>query len=332
MSTVAARQKAKPRSLFGSSLAGPLITLLLTFVLFSLFVPHFCTMRSLSGIVSAATLTGMITVGITMLMIAGEFDLSVGPMMAMGGFLYGLHSVEGGSPAWALFLALLVPALMGALNGIIVARTRIPSFIATLATRFIFSGVVWIYSGGQMFQTIEKAPVYDVFNGRLDFVAEAVKGANFRTSTLWLIGMVLLFQYVLSRTGFGNHVFAVGGNPGAAAARGVNVKQVKVICFVISAVLSGFTGVLLFSQYKTVRIATGTGEELNAIAAAVVGGTLLDGGAGTIIGALLGVLIISMLRTGVVLLDLIPADNFEAIVGATIVAAAIINNWIRRRA
>ncbi|MDY6876179.1 MAG: ABC transporter permease [Chloroflexota bacterium] len=332
MSTVAAGRKTKPRSLFGPSLTGPLITLLLTFVLFSLFVPHFCTMRSLSGIVSAATLTGMITVGITMLMIAGEFDLSVGPMMAMGGFLYGLHSVEGGSPAWALFLALLVPALMGALNGIIVARTRIPSFIATLATRFIFSGVVWIYSGGQMFQTIEKAPIYDVFNGRLDFVAEAVKGANFRTSTLWLIGMVLLFQYVLSRTGFGNHVFAVGGNPGAAAARGVNVKQVKVICFVISAVLSGFTGVLLFSQYKTVRIATGTGEELNAIAAAVVGGTLLDGGAGTIIGALLGVLIISMLRTGVVLLDLIPADNFEAIVGATIVAAAIINNWIRRRA
>ena len=98
--------------------------------------------------------------------------------------------------------------------------------------------------------------------------------------------------------------------------------------------MSGLAGILLFSQYKTARIATGAGEELNAIAAAVVGGTLLTGGSGSIVGALLGVLMISMLRTGVVLLNLpfIPADNFVAVVGVTIVVAAIFNNWIRRRA
>jgi simple sugar transport system permease protein len=96
-------------------------------------------------------------------------------------------------------------------------------------------------------------------------------------------------------------------------------------------VLAGFAGVLLFSQFRTVRIATGAGEELKAIASAVVGGTLLTGGRGSIVGALLGVLIISMLRTGVVLTNLIPADNFEAIVGVTIVGAAIFNNWIRQQ-
>lgn len=330
MSTVAAQRPAL-RSVIASPIAGPLITLIVVFILFSLFVPHFLTVRSLSGIVSAATLTGTITVGITLLMIVGEFDLSVGPMMAMGAFLYGLNTVEGGNPLWALFLALLVPALMGALNGLIVVRTGIPSFITTLSTMFIYRGMLWIYSGGQMFQTIEKVPVYDVFNGRLNFIADAVKGANFRTAVLWLIGLVLLFQYLLARTRFGNHVLSTGGNVGAAASQGVNVKRVKVICFVLAGVLAGFSGVLLFSQFKTVRIATGAGEELKAIAAAVVGGTLLTGGSGSITGALLGALIISMLRTGVVLTNLIPADNFEAIVGVTIVGAAVFNNWIRKQ-
>jgi simple sugar transport system permease protein len=314
-----------------SPIAGPLITLIAVFVLFSLFVPNFLTIRSISGIVNAATLTGVVTIGITLLMIAGEFDLSVGPMMAMGAFLYARNTVEGGNPFLAVLLALLIPGLMGAFNGFVVIRTGIPSFITTLSTMFMFRGVVWIFSGGQMFQTIEKVLIYDIFNGRMGFLADAVKGANFRTAALWWIGLVLLFQFLLVRTRFGNHVFATGGGLGAAAAQGVNVKRIKVICFILSGVLAGFAGVLLFSQFKTVRIATGAGVELQAIAAAVVGGTLLTGGSGSILGALLGVLIISMLRTGVVLTNLIPADNFEAIVGVTIIGAAIFNNWIREQ-
>jgi simple sugar transport system permease protein len=328
---VIVRRKANYRLILESPIAGPLITLIVVFILLSLFVPHFLTMRSLAGIVNAATLTGMITIGITLLMIAGEFDLSVGALMAVGAFLYGDHTIGGGNPLWALFLALLVPALLGTLNGVIRIRTGIPSFIVTLSTMFIYRGVLWIYSTGRMLQTIEHVPIYDVFNGRLHFIAEAIQGANFRTSLLWLIGAVLLFQYILVRTRFGNHVFASGGNLGAAAAQGVNVSRTKLICFIISGALAGFSGVLLFSQFKTARIATGAGEELKAIASAVVGGTLLTGGSGSIIGALLGVLIISTLRTGVVLTNLIPADNFEAIVGATIVGAAIFNNWIRSR-
>jgi simple sugar transport system permease protein len=198
--------------------------------------------------------------------------------------------------------------------------------------RFTWHGMDWLFGGGQMFQTIEHALVYDIFNGRMDFLANAVKGANFRTAALWWFGLVLLFQYLLTRTKLGNHVFATGGNVGAAEAQGVNVRRTKLICFILSGALAGFAGLLLFSQFKTVRIATGSGEELKAIASAVVGGTLLTGGAGSIVGALLGGLIISMLRTGVVLTNLIPADNFEAIVGATIVAAAIFNNWIRKKA
>ena len=331
MSAIAIRRAVRGRWLLESPIAGPLITLVTVFVLFSLLVPQFLTLRSISGIVNAATLSGVVTIGVTLLMIAGEFDLSVGSLMAIGAFLYGLHTSNGINPLQALFLALLIPALLGALNGLILIRTGIPSFIVTLGTQFIYRGALWVYSTGQMIQTVEHIPLYDVLNGRLDFLADIVKEANFRTATLWLIGLVLLFQYLLTRTRFGNHVFATGGSGSAAAAQGVNTKQVKLICFILSGLLAGLAGILLFSQYKTARIATGAGEELKAIASAVVGGTPLSGGSGSIIGALLGVLIISTLRTGVVLANLVPADNFEAIVGATIVGAAIFNNWIRSR-
>jgi simple sugar transport system permease protein len=332
VTTIAERLRPARRFAVESPIAGPLITLVVVFVLFSIFVPNFLTVRSISGIINAAVLTGTITVGVTMLMIAGEFDLSVAPMMAMGGYLYARGTAEGDSVALAILLALLVPGVMGLLNGLVVTRTRIPSFITTLSTLFIYRGIVWLFSGGQMFQTVEKYLIYDIFNGRLAFLNDLWQGANFRSATLWLIGLVLLFQYVLVRTQFGNHVFAVGGNPGAAGAQGVNVRRVKVICFVLSGLMAGFAGILLFSQYTTVRIATGAGEELKAIAAAVVGGTALTGGSGSIVGALLGVMIISMLRTGVVLTDLIPADNFEAIVGVTIVGAAVFNSWVRSKA
>jgi simple sugar transport system permease protein len=321
------------RRRFGvSPIAGPLLTFVVAFVLFSLFVPNFFTMRTISGIVNASVLTGIVTIGVTMLMIAGEFDLSVGALMAMGGFVYGLVTVSGAPPVLALVLALLVPALLGMLNGLIFIWTGIPSFIVTLATGSIFRGLVWILSGGNMLQTIEDLPIYDILNGRMDVINDLITGANFRTSALWLLILVCLFQYILVRTRFGNHTFSVGGNPVAAQAQGVNVKLVKVLNFVITGTLAGLAGVVLFSQFKTVRVATGVGTELSAIAAAVVGGTALTGGTGSIIGALLGVLIISMLRTGVVLTDLIPADNFEAIVGVTIVGAAIFNNWLRGRA
>jgi simple sugar transport system permease protein len=332
LSALALRLQPIQRRVVESPIAGPVITAVVVFVFLSLFVPHFFTVGSLSGILNAATLTGTVAVGVTLLMIAGEFDLSVGPMMAMGGFLYAMNTMDGGFAPLGIALALLVTALMGAVNGLIVTRTRIPSFITTLSTMFIYRGIVWLISGGQMLQSIEDLPVYEIFNGRLVFLADAIKGANFRTAALWLFGLVLVFQFLLVRTRFGNHVFATGGAEGAAQATGVNVKRVKLTCFILSGVLSGFAGILLFSQFKTVKIASGAGTELQAIAAAVVGGTALSGGVGSIVGALLGILIISMLRTGVVLTNLIPADNFEAIVGVTIVGAAIFNNWIRGRA
>lgn len=308
------------------------MTLLAVFVLFALFVPNFFTLRSIAGIVNASTLTGTIAIGVTQLMIADEFDLSVGPVMAMSGFVFGFYMINGSGPWIAIPLALAVCAVMGLVNGLIVERAHMPSFIVTLGTAFIYTGVVWAYSGGQVLQITESPPAFAWLNGRLASLAEAFPGANFRSAIIWWLALVAIFQFVLVRTRFGNHIFAVGGDREAAAAQGVPVTRTKLLAFVCSSVLAGVAGILLFAQFKTVRVATGSGEELKAIAAAVVGGTLLTGGYGSIIGALFGVLLISMLRTGVVLLDIIAADNFDAIVGVTIVGAAILNNAIRNRA
>jgi simple sugar transport system permease protein len=328
--------KVVSRRFLESPIAGPIITLVVVFILLTIFVPNdtFLTMRSISGIINAATLTGMITIGVTLLMICGEFDLSVGAIMAVGAFVYGAMTMHGWNSFLAVVAALAVPALLGALNGFLLISTGIPSFIVTLGTQFVFRGALYVISTGIMLQTIDELNVYTVLNGRLDFLANAIKDANFRTSLFWLLAMVVLFQFILVRTRLGNHIFAVGGSRDAAKATGVNVQRTKLISFIISGTLAGLAGIMLFSQYKTARIATGTGEELNAIAAAVVGGTLLTGGSGSIVGALLGVLIISMLRTGIILMNVpfIPADNFVAVVGVTIVVAAIFNYWIRRQA
>ncbi len=316
-----------------SPVAGPLATLIIIGGAFAAFVPHFASIRSVSGIINAATLTGMVTIGVTLLMIAGEFDLSVGSVVAIGAYAFAYGTLTLHSPLIAVLLALTISSLLGLINGLIFVKTGIPSFIVTLGTLYIYRGVVWLISGGQLIQTTQRLGVYNIFNGRLDVLNALIPGANFRTSLLWLLGMTAFFQYVLVRTAFGNHVFAAGGNARSAMALGVNVRRVKVVAFVISSFMAGLTGILLFSQFRSVRVATGAGMELAAIAAAVVGGTLLTGGAGSIWGALIGALLISTLRTGVILMNLpfIPADNFEAVVGVTIIGAVILNNWLRNR-
>lgn len=328
--TTVARQE-KWRLLLGDSpIIPPLITQVVIWILFWIFVPNFGTVRTVSGIVGAASINAVVVIGVTLLMIAGEFDISVGAMIAMGAFIFADILVAEGSPAIAVVAALSITAAMGAINGLLTVYTRIPSFIVTLGTRSIYRGVVWVYSGGMMTQITERLPVQDFFSGRLDNVNNLFNQANFRAATLWAIGLGIIFQLILTRSRFGNHVFAAGGNAPAAIAQGVNIRLVKIICFTITGALSGFAGILTFSQFSTVLLVTGANVELRVIAAAVIGGALLTGGSGSIIGGLLGILLIALLRTGTILLGL-PSDNFEAVVGVTIVGAAFLNDWIGSR-
>ena len=327
------------------------------------------TMRTLVSILNGSVLTGIIVLAVVMLMINGEFDLSVGPILAMGGYLFGTLSIGGITllglipvgaplpPPIALLCALLGCTLLGVVNGLIVTTTRIPSFIATLGTLFIFLWLVSVYSGNQSFEAGREATegivLYRVFSGRLRDFGAAIAGpmGNLRVSVFWMIALALLMQFVLTRTRYGNRVFAVGGNLQAARAQGINVRQVKISSFALTGLFAGIAGVVLFSQFGRVQGNSGQQQELLAIAAAVVGGTLLTGGYGSVLGGLVGVLTISALRSGVVLLStplqnsfigeipvlgiylvrLTSSDNFLTIIGLTIVGAAVLNSFIRRR-
>jgi simple sugar transport system permease protein len=306
------------------------VTLVGLFIIFSLVVPNFGSMRTVSGVISAGSINALVVIGVTTLMIAGEFDLSVGSILALAGFVFAKQMMGGGSPVVAVVSALIVAAILGGINGLLTLYTGVPSFIVTLGTRSVFRAIAWVYSGGLMLQTNERLPVYDLLNGRLDLLNVVFGRANFRTATLWALGLGVLVQLVLTRSRFGNQIFATGGNPGAARAQGVNTRLVKLICFTLTGFLSGLAGILTFSQFRTIFVASGAGLELTAIASAVVGGALLTGGVGSIIGGLIGIVLINMLRSGVILLGL-PSDNFEAVVGITIIAAAILNEKIRSR-
>jgi simple sugar transport system permease protein len=356
------------RSLGNSPIFGPTVTLLVTLIIFVLFVPNFATWRTCSGIINAISISGVVAIGVTLLMIAGEFDLSVGAIIAMSGFIFGTIStgedtfivnmltkvglpVEGGNVPLAIFFALLVPALQGLFNGLLRVKTNIPSFIVTLGTRQIYRGMAWIASGGILFQTRADLVIYSTLNGRLDIVNDMLDGANFRSATLWLFLLLYLVQLLLVKTKFGNHVFATGGNVEAAHSQGINGNRIKIWCFVISGLTAGVAGMIGFSQFKTVRVAEQAGIEMTVIAAAVVGGTILAGGYGSIWSAFIGILLIASLRSGVVLLEptlsdalvnfppflqtfltgFFKSDNFPAIVGLTIIASVILNTYLKKR-
>lgn len=356
------------RSFGNSPIFGPSVTLLVILIIFILFVPNFATWRTFSGIINAVSISGIVALGVTMLMIAGEFDLSVGAMIAMSGFIFGTIStgedtlivntlikvglpVEGGNVPLAITFALIIPALQGLGNGLLLVKTKIPSFIVTLGTRQIYRGLAWIASGGILFQTRADLAIYTTLNGRLDIVNNLLDGSNFRTATLWLLFLLYIMQLLLVKTKFGNHVFATGGNVDAAHSQGINVNRIKIWCFIFSGLMAGIAGMVGFSQFKTVRVAEQAGIELTVIAAAVVGGTILAGGYGSIWSAFIGILLIASLRSGVVLLGptlsealvnfppflqtfltgFFKSDNFPAIVGLTIIASVILNTYLKKR-
>ena len=327
------------------------------------------SLRTPVSILNGSVLTGIIVLTVVMLMINGEFDLSVGAILAMGGYIFGTLSVGATTvlgfiqigtplpPLLALVVALAGCTLLGVVNGLIVTTARIPSFIATLGTLFIFLWLISLYSGNQSFEAtreeMQRASLYTIFSGRLRDFSDGIAGPlrNLRVSVVWMIALALAMQVVLTRTRFGNQIYAVGGNVQAAKAQGINVKRIKISGFALTGMFAGFAGVVLFSQFGRVQGNSGMQQELFAIAAAVVGGTLLTGGYGSVIGGLVGILTISTLRSGVVLLStpiqnsfigeipvigiylvrLTASDNFLTIVGLTIVGAAVLNSYIRRR-
>lgn len=310
-----------------------LVTLWLVFLFFAFSVPNFLTLYALSNVLTFASVSGIVVVGIAFLMISGEFDLSVGSNLAVAGYVFLLTLLAGVPPVLAMLLALGVSTLLGLVNGLIVVSSGIPSFIATLGTLLAYRGLVRaLGSGRSTAYTPETKPMlFAVLNGYITPINQLFQPAgNFRVSSLWFIGLVIVTSIVLMRMRHGNWTFAMGGNPAAALSQGVNVKRLKLINFVLSGFLAGLAGVILFAQRSAMNELIGGGLELTAVAAAVIGGVSLAGGSGTIIGAALGTLLLSMLEQGLVLMG-VANELFQGMVGAIIIISVIVNVYLKRQ-
>ncbi len=305
-----------------------LISFMLLAVFFAISAPNFLTPLSIGNILTFGSITAIVTIGVAVLMIAGEFDLSVGSNFAVASYVIAL-SLIAGWPVWvAIPLALLSSTLLGVLNGLIVTRTGIPSFIATLGTMLAYRGIVRAIGQGN-FATYkgDAIPVFSLFNGDFHLLNNLFGVQAFRTAMIWFLILSVLFSLILTRTRFGNWIFAAGGNAYASLAQGVNVNRVKVACFALAGLLTGIASLLQFSYRLSVDPLRGDGMELIAVAAAVIGGTRMTGGYGSIIGAILGAFLLQMLDQGLVLMQ-IPIQVFQASVGLIIIISVISNTYL----
>ncbi len=306
---------------------------LLIFLFFSLVADNFLTPISIANILTFGSITGIVVIGVAVLMISGEFDLSVGSTLAVASFVFALSLNAGMNPWLAFLFALGVSALLGLVNGLIVVGTGIPSFITTLGTMLAYRGIARAIGGGQ-FASYKGEPlaIFTLLNGPLDALNRLFSPpATFRLSIPWFLVLAVIGPYLLMRTRFGNWVFATGGNPRAALAQGVPIRRVKLFNFTLAGVLAGLAGVIQFSHRLSVDPLRGEGLELIAVAACVIGGVQLSGGVGTILGACIGVLLLQMLEQGLVLMQ-VPVQLFQAVAGLIVIIAVISNTYLARHA
>ena len=308
-----------------------LISCLAVFLFFSVAADNFLTSLALADILTLSSVMGIIVVGVATLMIAGEFDLSVGSSFAVASYVWAILMNAGVSPLTAMLVAVLSAVFLGAINGLVVIWSGLPSFIVTLGTMLAYRGIArWI--GGSDFAkfTGERHFLFDLLNGPMTSInALFAQGTGLRVSILWFILIAILMSWVLNRTRFGNWVYATGGNPGAALEQGVPVKRVKLSSFMLVGLFVGLAAVMQFAHRTSVDPVRGEGWELVAVSACVIGGVSLNGGAGTIIGAALGMLLLMTLDQGLVLMG-VSVQVFRAVAGGILILAAILNAYMSR--
>jgi ribose/xylose/arabinose/galactoside ABC-type transport system permease subunit len=421
--------------------AGAIIGFIAIFLIFSFATDLFLEPTSVASILTNVSSKGIMAIGVTILMISGEFDLSVGSILGVVAMSFMTFMTEGipgldTGPIpefWAAILALGVALVLGLINGLILVTTKIPSFIVTLGTLLAYRAVTLVViAGGRIlryrdyfdsFPVVSIEPIifaflaviglaivlflaymaipnlwrralelvrsrkpespnnvaiissglaafaitavfvifaiwlilvailhfgnsetihvgfFDIASGRWEtgifsdvtggrFSIDMPRDANFRMAIVWWLVFVAVFHIILTRTRYGNSVFAVGGNVGAARAQGINVNRIKMQNFVLVALLTGVAAIYETARNPGVDPLKGEGWELDVIAMTVIGGALLSGGYGSILGSLLGALIFGMLQTGLVLVGM-DSRLFNGTVGVIIIVAVVMNTFVR---
>ena len=341
MATQLADERVVKTSIATRMLRRPELGALLgAFVIFTLFwsvdtTGNFAGIGGTAGWTDIAAPIGIIAVFVSLLMIGGEFDLSTGVMVGTAGLLAGVLVTEYEMNMWvAIPIVMLFAALVGLVNGLIVIKTGLPSFIVTLATFFVLRGanlaITKEITGTVRVAGIEQAAGFD--SAHALFASRIMIGtSSFQISILWWIGVTLLATWLLTRTRFGNWIFASGGDKNAARNAGVPVDRTKVALFMMTSMASAFVGIMFVLRLQGMQAGQGIGMEFFYIIAAAVGGTLLMGGAGSAIGASIGAAIMGIADIGIPY-ALWDQDWRWTFIGVILLAAVLVNTFIGNRA
>jgi ribose transport system permease protein len=292
------------------------------FAIFSLSVDRFFTVENLLNTLRQIAILGILAVGMTLLFVVGEIDIAIGSIYGFLTVVMGILVGRRGWNPWAGMLAVVaLGGLIGANTGLIVTKIGIPSFVVTLAEMVAYRSASLLASGERPSEVEGSGFFYAASGGYI--------GGAFPWLIVWMMVIVIAGAVILTRTKFGYHVFATGGDQEAARNWGINTRRIKFWCFVSMGALCGLSGALLFGWLQVAAPITGTGLEFGVIAAVILGGTALQGGRGSIYGSLVGAVIIGMLSSGLVLLGLSQQWEDVATGGLILFAAAL--DWFGRK-
>ncbi len=331
MQTTIAKPATRQGTLLHSNATQMLLAfagLIALFVVFSLASPIFFTFENISGILLATAVNGVLALGVTFIIITGGIDLSVGTVMTLSAVMTGVVITNWGMPIpLGVLVGLATGAFVGYINGVTIAKMKIPPFIATLGTMMIARGLSLVIS--------QVKPIY--FNDTPAFgqiAMGSILGSIMPTMTipnavLILFGAAIIAGIILSKTVLGRYNVALGSNEEATRLSGVNVDAWKMAIYALGGTFSGLAGVVIASRLNSAQPALGAGYELDAIAAVVIGGTSLSGGEGTILGTIIGAFIISTLTNGLRILSV--PQEWQMVVTGAIVILAVYADIIRRR-
>ena len=314
---------------------GALAGAIVIYLIFFIVAPPFRDVNSLASVLYVSSTYGIPAVAVALLMIGGEFDLSAGVAVTSSALVASMISYQFSANMFVGVLVALVVALaIGFINGYLVVKTGIPSFLVTLGTFFMLRGlnlaVTKIVTGNVGTNDVSNIAGFET--AKKIFASEfSIGGVNIRITLLWWLLFVIIATWVLVRTHVGNWIFAVGGSAPSSRAVGVPVNKVKIGMCMTVGFMAWFTGMHILFAFNTVQSGLGLGNEFIYIVAAVVGGCLLTGGYGSVIGAAIGAFIFGMANQGIVYAGWNP-DWFYFFLGALLLGAILLNNYVRRRA
>ena len=287
----------------------------------------FHSLAGTSTWVDPAAELGIVSIPVGLLMISGEFDLSVGSVLAASSMLLPLLVTDYHWNIWlAIVCSLLLGAVTGLLNGVLVTRTKLPSFIVTLGTSLVLTGVTL---GGSTLLTGSSS--IDMTASHAVKVVFASNWNQFNISIIWWLGLAFLGHHILSNTRMGNWITAIGGDIETANRAGVRTSQVRIGLFVSTSVAASLVGIIQAVEYNGSQAANGQSFVFNAIIAAVIGGVLLTGGFGTITGVVLGALTYQVVTQGIYFTGW-DTDWASTLIGGLLLVAVLANNWFRKAA